>query len=38
MNKIFIDNKEIFPSKVVCIGRNYLDHISELNNEIHDDN
>lgn len=37
MNKIFMDNKEIFPSKVVCIGRNYLDHINELNNEIPDE-
>lgn len=34
MNKILLDDKEIFPSKVVCIGRNYLEHIEELNNEI----
>lgn len=34
MNKIFLDDIEITPSKVVCIGRNYMDHISELNNEI----
>lgn len=33
MNKIMLDDVEIFPSKVVCIGRNYLDHIKELNNE-----
>ncbi|ADG94034.1 fumarylacetoacetate (FAA) hydrolase [Arcobacter nitrofigilis DSM 7299] len=33
MNKILIDNKKIFPSKVVCIGRNYVEHIKELNNE-----
>ncbi|WP_428024027.1 fumarylacetoacetate hydrolase family protein [Arcobacter sp.] len=33
MNKILINNKEIFPSKVVCIGRNYVEHIKELNNE-----
>ncbi|RXJ79398.1 fumarylacetoacetate hydrolase family protein [Arcobacter sp. F2176] len=33
MNKILIDNKEIYPSKVVCIGRNYVEHIKELNNE-----
>ena len=34
MNKILLDDNEIFPSKVVCIGRNYVDHIKELNNEI----
>lgn len=34
MNKIVLDDSEIFPSKVVCIGRNYMDHIAELNNEV----
>lgn len=34
MNRILINDKEIFPSKVVCIGRNYAEHIAELNNEI----
>ncbi|TRX57447.1 fumarylacetoacetate hydrolase family protein [Thalassomonas sp. M1454] len=30
--------KQLFtPSKVVCIGRNYVDHITELGNEIPDD-
>lgn len=37
MNKIFLDDVEIIPSKVVCIGRNYMDHIAELNNEIPED-
>lgn len=37
MNKILLDDNEIFPSKVVCIGRNYIDHINELNNEIPED-
>ncbi|RXJ89681.1 2-keto-4-pentenoate hydratase [Arcobacter sp. CECT 8983] len=36
MNSILINQKEIFPSKVVCIGRNYVDHIKELNNETPD--
>lgn len=36
MNSILISQKEIFPSKVVCIGRNYVDHIKELNNETPD--
>lgn len=33
MNSIDVNNKKIFPSKVVCIGRNYTEHIKELNNE-----
>ena len=34
MKPISLDGKEIFPSKIVCIGRNYVDHIKELGNEI----
>ena len=34
MNKILLDDNEIFSSKVVCIGRNYIEHIKELKNEI----
>lgn len=37
MNKIVINEKSIFPSKVVCIGRNYVEHIKELNNEVPED-
>ena len=37
MNKIVLENKEIFPSKVVCIGQNYMEHIKELNNEVPED-
>ena len=37
MNKIFLEDIEITPSKVVCIGRNYMDHIAELNNEVPED-
>lgn len=29
--------QQITPSKVVCIGRNYVDHIKELSNEIPDE-
>ncbi len=36
MNKIKYNNKEITPSKIVCIGRNYVEHIEELNNETPD--
>ena len=33
MNTINYQNSKITPSKVVCIGRNYVEHIKELNNE-----
>ena len=33
MNTISFNKKSIAPSKVVCIGRNYVEHIKELNNE-----
>ncbi|MGB5965519.1 MAG: fumarylacetoacetate hydrolase family protein, partial [Sulfurimonadaceae bacterium] len=34
MNTIRCNAKEITPSKVVCIGRNYVEHIEELHNEV----
>ncbi|WP_354624554.1 fumarylacetoacetate hydrolase family protein [Psychromonas sp. MME2] len=34
MKNIIADGALLTPSKVVCIGRNYVDHIKELNNEI----
>lgn len=37
MNNIKLDDKYITPSKVVCIGRNYLEHIAELNNDTPDE-
>lgn len=37
MNAIFLNDRELFPSKVVCIGRNYTEHIQELNNETPDE-
>jgi len=36
MNQIKYNNNKITPSKVVCIGRNYVEHIKELNNETPD--
>ncbi len=36
MNTIIYKNKQIKPSKVICIGRNYVEHIKELNNETPD--
>lgn len=37
MKKILLNENEIYPSKVVCIGRNYTEHIKELNNEVPDE-
>jgi 2-keto-4-pentenoate hydratase/2-oxohepta-3-ene-1,7-dioic acid hydratase in catechol pathway len=34
MKYIKYNNKELYPSKVVCVGRNFIAHIKELNNEI----
>jgi 2-keto-4-pentenoate hydratase/2-oxohepta-3-ene-1,7-dioic acid hydratase in catechol pathway len=34
MNQIKFGNEKITPSKVVCVGRNYVEHIYELGNEI----
>lgn len=36
MESIHFNGKVIQPSKLVCIGRNYVEHISELGNEIPD--
>lgn len=33
MKTIQLNNKAITPSKIVCIGRNYVEHIKELDNE-----
>jgi 2-keto-4-pentenoate hydratase/2-oxohepta-3-ene-1,7-dioic acid hydratase in catechol pathway len=34
MKSVRLDGKVLFPSKIVCIGRNYVEHIRELGNEI----
>jgi len=36
MNSIKYVNEQITPSKVICVGRNYVEHIKELNNETPD--
>jgi len=33
MKSINYSNRTVTPSKVICIGRNYVEHIKELNNE-----
>ena len=37
MNQVIFNKESITPSKVVCIGRNYVAHIEELNNEVPDE-
>lgn len=32
MNAVMLECSEIIPSKIICIGRNYVGHINELNN------
>ena len=34
MKQIRFENRNITPSKIVCVGRNYHAHISELGNEV----
>jgi len=36
LNHINIGDRAVTPSKIVCIGRNYVGHITELGNEIPD--
>lgn len=36
MHTIKYKNETIVPSKVICVGRNYVEHIQELNNETPD--
>ncbi len=37
MKNIIVNSNKIYPSKIVCIGRNYSEHIKELNNETPDE-
>jgi 2-keto-4-pentenoate hydratase/2-oxohepta-3-ene-1,7-dioic acid hydratase in catechol pathway len=37
MKAVIVDEKQVTPSKIICIGRNYVDHIAELGNEIPDE-
>lgn len=37
MKTIRSDGNEITPSKIICIGRNYVEHIQELDNAIPDE-
>ncbi len=37
MQSVILNKQVITPSKVICIGRNYVDHIAELGNEVPDE-
>jgi len=37
LNSILVENINITPSKIICVGRNYVEHIKELGNEIPED-
>jgi len=34
MNTVRFNSDILSPSKVICIGRNYVEHVKELNNEV----
>ena len=34
MNHVVLDGQQVVPSKIACIGRNYVAHIEELGNEV----
>lgn len=34
MNCVRFGDQEVYPSKIICIGRNYVEHIEELDNEV----
>lgn len=36
MNTVAVNHQLIKPSKIVCVGRNYVEHINELNNDMPD--
>ena len=37
LNSIKYQNNNVIPSKILCIGRNYVAHIKELDNEVPDE-
>lgn len=37
MEKIIVGRRTVAPSKIVCVGRNYVEHIKELNSETPED-
>ena len=37
MQSVTINGRTVYPSKILCVGRNYVAHIAELGNDIPDD-
>ncbi|GIU09637.1 fumarylacetoacetate hydrolase family protein [Shewanella morhuae] len=37
MKSVVLGENAVVPTKIICIGRNYVDHIHELGNEMPDD-
>lgn len=37
MNNILVGKQSVIPNKIICIGRNYVEHIAELGNEVPDE-
>lgn len=37
MKTVLFNNQNVVPSKIVCVGRNFVDHIHELGNAIPDE-
>jgi len=37
MKTVILEKQKLVPSKVICIGRNYVQHIAELGNEVPDE-
>jgi 2-keto-4-pentenoate hydratase/2-oxohepta-3-ene-1,7-dioic acid hydratase in catechol pathway len=37
LKTIIVGERAVFPSKIVCVGRNYVEHIAELNNQTPDE-
>ncbi len=37
LRKVKFNGKDVIPCKIVCVGRNYVEHIKELNNEVPED-
>lgn len=35
-NTVQVADREVVPSKIVCVGRNYAEHVAELGNEMPD--
>lgn len=34
LNSVLLDGEPSVPGKIICVGRNYVDHIHELDNEV----